>query len=167
MGEQTYSQQGNRTRDGSRRDTASVQSSAKYPIKYILQALAAVLIFGFLGQQSSASSNQSQSKQATGNAPASSGAASSASGAGSSNNPQAATAAQLTSAPAIRMVPVQITVPAQPGVPNSVAKSITVQVPAHALQGISTSAAPKGCFCCFKSNRVRTSCDWTSVVWMY
>lgn len=32
------------------------------------------------------------------------------------------------------MVPVQITVPAQPG--QTAAKSITVQVPAHALQGI-------------------------------
>ena len=38
-------------------------------------------------------------------------------------------------APAVRMVPVQITVPAHQGVPNSTAKSITVQVPAHALQG--------------------------------
>ena len=40
-------------------------------------------------------------------------------------------------APAVRMVPVQIRVPAHQGVPNSTAKSITVQVPAHALQGMS------------------------------
>ncbi|XP_040574634.1 transcription initiation factor IIA subunit 1 [Lepeophtheirus salmonis] len=33
-----------------------------------------------------------------------------------------------------RLVPVQITIPAQPGNPNSVPRSITVHVPAHALQ---------------------------------
>ena len=33
------------------------------------------------------------------------------------------------------MVPVQITVPAQPGSGHPTPKSITVQVPAHALQG--------------------------------
>ena len=49
----------------------------------------------------------------------------------------ASSAAPTTVAtPAVRMVPVQITVPPQQGVPNSTAKSITVQVPAHALQGI-------------------------------
>merc|ERR1712071_574163 len=48
----------------------------------------------------------------------------------------ASSAAPTTVAtPAVRMVPVQITVPPQQGVPNSTAKSITVQVPAHALQG--------------------------------
>jgi transcription initiation factor TFIIA large subunit len=31
-------------------------------------------------------------------------------------------------------MPVQITIPAQPGQPNSVQKALTVQVPAHALQ---------------------------------
>jgi transcription initiation factor TFIIA large subunit len=33
-----------------------------------------------------------------------------------------------------RMMPVQITIPAQPGHPGSVPKALTVQVPAHALQ---------------------------------
>ena len=33
-----------------------------------------------------------------------------------------------------RLMPVQITIPAQPGHPNSVPKALTVQVPAHALQ---------------------------------
>lgn len=47
----------------------------------------------------------------------------------------AAVAATATT-PAVRMVPVQITVPPQPGVTgHTAAKSITVHVPAHALQG--------------------------------
>lgn len=33
-----------------------------------------------------------------------------------------------------RLVPVQITIPAQPGNPTSVPRALTVQVPAHALQ---------------------------------
>ena len=53
--------------------------------------------------------------------------------------PNAATGAAATSAPAattVRMVPVQITVPPQAGVTgHTAAKSITVHVPAHALQG--------------------------------
>merc|ERR1712071_149818 len=48
----------------------------------------------------------------------------------------ASSAAPTTVAtPAVRMVPVQITVPPQQGVPHGTAKSITVQEPAHALQG--------------------------------
>lgn len=55
--------------------------------------------------------------------------------------PNAATGAAVTSAAApaattVRMVPVQITVPPQAGVTgHTAAKSITVHVPAHALQG--------------------------------
>lgn len=51
------------------------------------------------------------------------------------SGPTTNTTAPATTAPAagVRMVPVQITVPAQPG--QAAAKSITVQVPAHALQG--------------------------------
>jgi len=81
---------------------------------------------------SSSASNQSatqpgsaQNKQATGNS-----SATPSSGA----TPSSAGAAAGTPMP-VKLVPVQITVPAQPGVANSVAKSITVQVPAHALQG--------------------------------
>jgi hypothetical protein len=47
----------------------------------------------------------------------------------------AAAAVPAASASAVRMVPVQITVPAQPGSGHPTPKSITVQVPAHALQG--------------------------------
>lgn len=61
-----------------------------------------------------------------------------ATGAGTQNTATAGQPANSNSAAAappvgVRMVPVQITVPAQPG--QTAAKSITVQVPAHALQG--------------------------------
>jgi len=40
-----------------------------------------------------------------------------------------------------RLVPVQITIPAQPGNPASQPRALTVQVPAHALQQSGTTAA--------------------------
>lgn len=40
-----------------------------------------------------------------------------------------------------RLMPVQITIPAQPGHPNSVPKALTVQVPAHALHPGTPSSA--------------------------
>jgi len=40
-----------------------------------------------------------------------------------------------------RLVPVQITIPAQPNNPNSQPRSLTVQVPAHALQQGSNSGS--------------------------
>lgn len=40
-----------------------------------------------------------------------------------------------------RLMPVQITIPAQPGHPNSAPKALTVQVPAHALQQGTPSSA--------------------------
>lgn len=50
--------------------------------------------------------------------------------------PAAATGTASGAATTVRMVPVQITVPPQPGVTgHTAAKSITVHVPAHALQG--------------------------------
>ena len=48
----------------------------------------------------------------------------------------ATTAAASPATSTVRMVPVQITVPPQAGVTgHTAAKSITVHVPAHALQG--------------------------------
>lgn len=52
-----------------------------------------------------------------------------ASGAAAASNPQ-----QLVITDPNRLVPVQITIPAQPGNPNSHPRALTVQVPAHALQ---------------------------------
>lgn len=46
----------------------------------------------------------------------------------------AASAPQLVITNPDRLVPVQITIPAQPGNPASVPRALTVQVPAHALQ---------------------------------
>ncbi len=40
-----------------------------------------------------------------------------------------------------RLVPVQITIPAQPGNPTSHPRALTVQVPAHALQPTSATSA--------------------------
>ena len=40
-----------------------------------------------------------------------------------------------------RLVPVQITIPAQPGNPASVPRALTVQVPAHALQQTGPTSA--------------------------
>lgn len=57
------------------------------------------------------------------------GASSATNGAGS-----AAPGTQLVITDPNRLVPVQITIPAQPGNPNSVPRALTVQVPAHALQ---------------------------------
>lgn len=48
---------------------------------------------------------------------------------GASANPQ-----QLVITDPNRLVPVQITIPAQPGNPNSLPRALTVHVPAHALQ---------------------------------
>jgi transcription initiation factor TFIIA large subunit len=45
-----------------------------------------------------------------------------------------ASAPQLVITNPDRLVPVQITIPAQPGNPASVPRALTVQVPAHALQ---------------------------------
>ena len=45
-----------------------------------------------------------------------------------------ANAPQLVITNPDRLVPVQITIPAQPGNPASVPRALTVQVPAHALQ---------------------------------
>ena len=50
-------------------------------------------------------------------------------------------AGQILIADRNQLMPVQITIPAQPGQPNSAPKALTVQVPAHALQqGSPTSA---------------------------
>lgn len=88
--------------------------------------------------------SQGPAPQPTASATAAAAASAASSGGALAATPQTAPTqpATQTSAPAaaalasaVRMVPVQITVPAQAGVPNSVGKSITVQVPAHALQG--------------------------------
>ena len=50
-------------------------------------------------------------------------------GGGSGNAPQ-----RLVITVPSRLVGVQITIPAQPGNPNSQPRALTVQVPAHALQ---------------------------------
>ena len=52
----------------------------------------------------------------------------------STNSGAAANAPQLVITNPDRLVPVQITIPAQPGNPASVPRALTVQVPAHALQ---------------------------------
>ena len=58
-----------------------------------------------------------------------SGATASAANTGQANQTQ-----QLVITDPNRLVPVQITIPAQPGNPNSQPRALTVQVPAHALQ---------------------------------
>ena len=55
---------------------------------------------------------------------------------GASANPQ-----QLVITDPNRLVPVQITIPAQPGNPNSQQRALTVHVPAHALQQQRPSSA--------------------------
>ena len=52
----------------------------------------------------------------------------------SSGGGAGASAPQLVITNPDRLVPVQITIPAQPGNPASVPRALTVQVPAHALQ---------------------------------
>jgi len=83
--------------------------------------------------QQSVSGNATSSAAAT---KAANAAATAAANAAAPANATAASAAvPAASASAVRMVPVQITVPAQPGSGHPTPKSITVQVPAHALQG--------------------------------
>ncbi len=48
--------------------------------------------------------------------------------------PAAPAPSQLVISDPNRLIPVQITIPAQQGNPNSVPRALTVQVPAHALQ---------------------------------
>ena len=72
----------------------------------------------------------------------SSGAASgTATGAGAAPGGGAVTGSQLVITDPERLVPVQITIPAQPGNPQSQARALTVQVPAHALSKEGPSAA--------------------------
>ena len=54
--------------------------------------------------------------------------------ASAANTGQANQTQQLVITDPNRLVPVQITIPAQPGNPNSQPRALTVQVPAHALQ---------------------------------
>lgn len=83
--------------------------------------------------QQSGSSNATSSAAATKAANAAANAA--AATANTASAASAGAAAPAANASAVRMVPVQITVPAQPGSGHPTPKSITVQVPAHALQG--------------------------------
>ena len=55
-------------------------------------------------------------------------------GTGRASSGSGASAPQLVITNPDRLVPVQITIPAQPGNPASVPRALTVQVPAHALQ---------------------------------
>ena len=64
-----------------------------------------------------------------------------ATGAGAAPGGGAVTGSQLVITDPERLVPVQITIPAQPGNPQSQARALTVQVPAHALSKEGPSAA--------------------------
>ena len=70
------------------------------------------------------------------------GASSSGAPAAAAGGPGGAVAgSQLVITDPERLVPVQITIPAQPGNPQSQARALTVQVPAHALSKESPSSS--------------------------
>ena len=71
----------------------------------------------------------------------SSGAASGTAAGAAPGGGGAVTGSQLVITDPERLVPVQITIPAQPGNPQSQARALTVQVPAHALSKEGPSAA--------------------------
>lgn len=62
-------------------------------------------------------------------------------GAGAAGGGGAVAGSQLVITDPERLVPVQITIPAQPGNPQSQARALTVQVPAHALSKESPSSS--------------------------
>lgn len=74
------------------------------------------------------------SRGATGAAGGSGGSQVNGSDDSSTSGNAGASAPQLVITNPDRLVPVQITIPAQPGNPASVPRALTVQVPAHALQ---------------------------------
>lgn len=88
-------------------------------------------------QQSQQTSSANASNNAAAQANASQAKQPAAASTPAASTPAAATGTASTgAATTVRMVPVQITVPPQPGVTgHTAAKSITVHVPAHALQG--------------------------------